>query len=47
MKDLCKGLGLLFVSILAVWTFFRVADRFFSRFRKNYITIESGHVHVS
>ncbi|MDE5884520.1 MAG: hypothetical protein K2H29_05510 [Oscillospiraceae bacterium] len=46
MKELCKGLGLLCVSLLAVWTFFRIADRIFSRFRKNYITIESEHVHV-
>lgn len=46
MKELCRAIGLLFVSILAVWAFFRTADRLVSRFRKNYITIESEHVHV-
>lgn len=46
MKDLCKVFGLLFVSILAVWTFFRMTDRLFRRFRRNYITIESSHVQV-
>ncbi|MDE6731085.1 MAG: hypothetical protein K2J71_09965 [Oscillospiraceae bacterium] len=47
MKELCKILGLLCVSLLAVWTFFRLADRFLNRFRKNYITIENEYVHVS
>lgn len=46
MKDLCRMIGLLIASILTVWAVFRLADRFSRRFRKNYITIESEHVHI-
>lgn len=46
MKDLCRMIGLLAASVLAVWTVFRLADRFSRKFRRNYITIESEHVHA-
>lgn len=46
MKDLCKVISTLVISVFMILTIFKIADRFLAKFRKNYITIDSEQIHV-
>lgn len=46
MKNFVKAIGFISVSLGVFYLSFRLTDRYLSKFRRNYITIENEHVNV-